>query len=151
MDSYPFIAAAAAVIVVPEQDRVLLVGRRKGNPPPERGFRPAGGRQTTVNRPLAHVRSLRDNTRLSRIFGPPKSPRNPAAGDSPMTTAASDPQIALREPASLPALRIADQGVASALESLLSGQHPPRLRRPVAFVQRLVRRGGVAVDAGGPR
>ena len=38
-----------------------------------------------------------------------------------MTTIASDPQIALREPASLPALRIADQGVASALESLLSG------------------------------
>ena len=38
-----------------------------------------------------------------------------------MTTAASDPQIALREPASLPALRIADQGVASALESLLFG------------------------------
>ena len=49
MDSYPFIAAAAAaVIVVPEQDRVLLVGRRKGNPFPERVFRPAGGRQTTV-------------------------------------------------------------------------------------------------------
>ena len=38
-----------------------------------------------------------------------------------MTTIASDPQIALREPASLPALRIADQGVASALESLLFG------------------------------
>ena len=50
MDSYPFIAAAAAaVIVVPEQDRVLLVGRRKGNPPPRAVFRPAGGRQTTVN------------------------------------------------------------------------------------------------------
>ena len=49
MDSYPFIAAAAAaVIVVPEQDRVLLVGRRKGNPPPERVFRPARGSQTTV-------------------------------------------------------------------------------------------------------
>ena len=49
MDSYPFIAAtAAAVIVVPEQDRVLLVGRRKGDPPPERVFRPARGRQTTV-------------------------------------------------------------------------------------------------------
>ena len=38
-----------------------------------------------------------------------------------MTTTASDSQIALREPASLPALRIADQGVASALESLLFG------------------------------
>ena len=49
MYSYPFIAAAvAAVIVVPEQERVLLVGRRKGNPFPERVFRPAGGRQTTV-------------------------------------------------------------------------------------------------------
>ena len=37
-----------------------------------------------------------------------------------MTTAASDPQIVLRQPASLPALRAADQGVASALESVLS-------------------------------
>ena len=37
-----------------------------------------------------------------------------------MTTAASDPQIVPREPASLPALRAADQGVASALESVLS-------------------------------
>ena len=36
-----------------------------------------------------------------------------------MTTAA-DPQIVLRQPASLPALRAADQGVADALESVLS-------------------------------
>ena len=60
MDSYPFIAAAAAVIVVPEQDRVLLVGRRKGNPFPERFFRPARGGKTGPDRSLAHVRSLRD-------------------------------------------------------------------------------------------
>ena len=37
-----------------------------------------------------------------------------------MTTAASDPQLVPRPPASLPALRAADQGVASALESVLS-------------------------------
>ena len=37
-----------------------------------------------------------------------------------MTTAASDPQIVPRPPASLPALRVADQGVASALESVLA-------------------------------
>ena len=37
-----------------------------------------------------------------------------------MTTAASDPQIVPRQPASLPELRAADQGVASALESVLS-------------------------------
>ena len=36
-----------------------------------------------------------------------------------MTTAA-DPQIVPRQPAALPALRAADQGVASALESVLS-------------------------------
>ena len=36
-----------------------------------------------------------------------------------MTTAA-DPQIVLRQPASLPALRAADQGVADALDSVLS-------------------------------
>ena len=37
-----------------------------------------------------------------------------------MTTAVSDPQIIPREAASLPALRAADQGVASSLESVLS-------------------------------
>ena len=37
-----------------------------------------------------------------------------------MTNAASDPQIVPREPASLPVLRAADQGVADALESVLS-------------------------------
>ena len=37
-----------------------------------------------------------------------------------MTAAAGDPQIVPREPASLPELRAADQGVADALESVLS-------------------------------
>ena len=37
-----------------------------------------------------------------------------------MTTAASDPQIVPHPPAAAPALRVADQGVASALESVLS-------------------------------
>ena len=37
-----------------------------------------------------------------------------------MPTTASDPQIIPRPPASLPALRAADQGVADALEAVLS-------------------------------
>ena len=37
-----------------------------------------------------------------------------------MTTTASDPQIVPRPPAAAPALLSADQGVADALESLLS-------------------------------
>ena len=37
-----------------------------------------------------------------------------------MTTAASDPQIVPRPPAAAPALRAADQGVADALEAVLS-------------------------------
>ena len=37
-----------------------------------------------------------------------------------MSTAASDPQIVPRPPAALPALRAADEGVADALESVLS-------------------------------
>ena len=46
-----------------------------------------------------------------------------------MTTAASDPQIVPRQPASLPELRAADQGVASALEgsvpsSSVKARHP---------------------------
>ena len=45
---------------------------------------------------------------------------NPAVGDPPMTTAASDPQIVPRPPAAAPALRAADQGVADALQSVLS-------------------------------
>ena len=64
MDTYPFIAAAAAaVIVVPEQDRVLLVGRRRATPFPERDFQgpPRAGRKRRSRKPLAHVRSLRDN------------------------------------------------------------------------------------------
>ena len=56
---------------------------------------------------------------LSRIFYPLKSPRNPATGDPPVTTAASA-QIVPQEPVSLPALRAADQGVAEALTSVLS-------------------------------
>ena len=46
-----------------------------------------------------------------------------------MTTAAG-PNITPREPTSLPALRAADQGVADALESVLS-DNTPRLRNPV--------------------
>ena len=38
-----------------------------------------------------------------------------------MTSTAADPQIVLREPGSLPALRAADQGVAESLESVLAG------------------------------
>ena len=37
-----------------------------------------------------------------------------------MTTTASDPHIAPYQPAAAPALRVADQGVANALESVLS-------------------------------
>ena len=69
MDSYPFIAAAAAaVIVVPEQDRVLLVGRRKGNPPPERVLGPPWSGKRRSNRPLAYVRSMRDNWPYRAFF-----------------------------------------------------------------------------------
>ena len=40
--------------------------------------------------------------------------------ETPMTTTASDPQIVPRQPAALPALLAADQGVASALAAVLS-------------------------------
>ena len=65
-----------------------------------------------------------------------------------MTTAA-DPRIVLRQPPSAPALRAADQGVADALVGRPLRQHPPRLRRPVATLHRLVRPGGIARPAGG--
>ena len=53
----------------------------------------------------------------------------PPTGDPPVTTAA-DQQIVPRQPEYLPALRAADQGVADALESVLSDNTQPRLRRP---------------------
>ena len=62
-----------------------------------------------------------------------------------MTTSA-DPRIVLRQPPPSSALRAADRGVADALESGVRPlrRHPPRLRRPVASLHRLVRRGGVS-------
>ena len=83
---------------------------------------------------------------LSRSFQMPKPPRNPASGDPPVTTTASDQQIVPHHLPSAPALRAADQGVADALESGVRPlrRHPPRLRRPVASLHRLVRRGGVS-------
>ena len=56
---------------------------------------------------------------LSRIFCPPKSALDRPTGDPPVTTTA-DPQIVPHQPAAAPALLAADQGVASALESVLS-------------------------------
>ena len=53
-----------------------------------------------------------------------------------MTTAASDPQIAPRPPAR----RAADQGVASALEAVLSENTRRVYGAPVAALRRLVRR-----------
>ena len=48
------------------------------------------------------------------------TPTIPPPEIHPMTTAASDPQIVPRPSASMPALRAADQGVADALQSVLS-------------------------------
>ena len=49
--------------------------------------------------------------------------------ETPMTTAASDPEIVPRQPAALPALRAADQGVASALAAVLA-DNTKRVWRP---------------------
>ena len=150
MDTNPLSAggADAAADTVDEQDRVLLVGRRKGNPFPERVFRSAGGREMGLKCLLTHARSLRDKWLYRAAFSHQNRPRNPAAGDSPVTTAA-DPQIVPRQPASLPALRVADQGVASALESRPLRQHQARLWHTMGIAHRLVRRGRPRVPAGG--
>ena len=68
---------------------------------------------------LTHIRSPRDKYRYRASFARRNRPRNPSTGDLPMTTAA-DPQIVPRQPAGTLALRAADQGVADALESVLS-------------------------------
>ncbi len=66
MDTNPFVVFDVAVDVSTQHDRRShWVGGRAAH---HRGpFPPAGGRQTTVNRPLAHVHLLRDNW-LSRSF-----------------------------------------------------------------------------------
>ena len=46
--------AVAAPDVVAQRNRMFPLGRGKGNPFPERGFRPAGGRRTGRRRRLAH-------------------------------------------------------------------------------------------------
>ena len=63
MDTNPLSAGGtdAAADTVDEQDRMLPMGRRKGNPFPERVFRPAGGREMGLKCLLTHRCSLRDN------------------------------------------------------------------------------------------
>ena len=59
--SNPFIASGAPVVGGGLQsERARSVRRACANPFPERVFRPAGGRQTTDQRPLAYIRSPRD-------------------------------------------------------------------------------------------
>ena len=65
-----------------------------------------------------------------------------------MTTAASDPQIVPRPPASLPELRAADQGVADALESVLSDNTRRVYDAQWRIFTELVRRGGPLRSAG---
>ena len=62
MDTNPLSAGGtdAAADTVDEQDRMLPMGRRKGNPFPERVFRPAGGREMGLKCLLTHRCSLRD-------------------------------------------------------------------------------------------
>ena len=64
MDTNPLSAGGGAVVAdtVDEQDRMLPLGRRKGNPFPERVFRPAGGREMGLKCLLAHRCSPRDKT-----------------------------------------------------------------------------------------
>ena len=79
MDTNPLSAGGtdAAADTVDEQDRMLPMGRRKGNPFPERVFRPAGGREMGLKCLLAHIRSPRDNYAYRASF----ACRNPVAGD----------------------------------------------------------------------
>ena len=62
MDTNPLSAGGtdAAADTVDEQDRMLPMGRRKGNPFPERVFRPAGGREMGLKCLLTHRCLLRD-------------------------------------------------------------------------------------------
>ena len=54
-----------------------------------------GGKRGS-NRPLAHIRSLRDNYGYRASFAFPNRPRNPASGDPPVTTVDNYPQSARR-------------------------------------------------------
>ena len=69
MDTYPLSAGGGAVAAdtVDEQDRMLPLGSRERKASPATLFRPAGGRQAGPKRPLAHVRSLRDNWLIAQL------------------------------------------------------------------------------------
>ena len=72
----------------------------------------------TQHLPAIHVRVLRDKVHYRASFIRRNRPRSPHR--RPLVTAATDPQIVPRPLAAAPALRAADQGVADALESVLS-------------------------------
>ena len=121
MYTYALVAVGADAVlsVVARHDRMITAGSAGEKPviggplgPPEAGKR-------RLQRPLANTHSLRDNRSYRASFARRnRHLTNPWR--SSMTTAASDPQIVPRPSASMPALRAADQGVASALESVLS-------------------------------
>ena len=71
MDTNPLSAGGtdAAADTVDEQDRMLPMGRRKGNPFPERVFRPAGGREMGLKCLLTYRCSPRDKTNYRAANG----------------------------------------------------------------------------------
>ena len=76
-------------------------------------------------------------------------PEIPATGDLSMTTAAGSLQIVPQSPPSAPELRAADQGVADALESVLSDNTRRVYGAQWRLLHRLVQRDGVAISPGG--
>ena len=73
--------AVAAPDVVAQRNRMFPLGRRKGNPFPERGFRPAGGRRTGRRRLLAHGCSPRDNRSYRAAFALRNRPLHHPSGN----------------------------------------------------------------------
>ena len=111
MDTNGFVAGEPAAVA-----NAVAVGTGHASSAPEPAQSPGEGRKRAPKRWLAHARSLRDNYHYRASFTHSSRPFL----ENPMTTFA-DHEIVLLQPASLPALRAADAGVAESLESVISG------------------------------
>ena len=121
MDTYPLIASVtgAATDAITQQDPVFRRARAKATLRSQRFSSPQWSGKRRSKGPLAYKYSLRDNGLYRAALARPNR-RLINLWRSSMTTAAGDQQIVPREPVILPELRAADQGVADALESVLS-------------------------------
>ena len=122
MDTNPFVAGVvdAAVDVITRYDRRSRQARGRATrlrgqfygPPGQANDGGNGRLRTPVRRAIIGF--------IAHLWPAEIAPLSHPSGDPPMTTVVNNPQIVPQSPPSAPELRAADQGVADALQSVLS-------------------------------